>query len=280
MGFWSKFFGQSKDLGNVSVGTSSIGELVRQAESPSRGTQELFTAYKNSPWLQSVTRKIAEHIASVPWELYVMRRSVAGGKSKAFRCSQIQSASFKYRQKLLADYKRVGTERVEVFEHPFLDLLNKPNSQMTGLQGRMVTSLFMDLKGEAFWYLVLNKQNKPMMAYPIPSHWVTRLPTAGNNTYEITLNGRRMTDVPIAQVIWQKYINPADPYGRGVGSGEALSDEIATDEYLAKTVMGTYYNRAMPELFISVQGVESDDQMQRIADQFKDRHRGPLRHFH
>ena len=282
MGFWSNIFGKKETQG------SSAGwrPLLSTQEGARRGTPELLAAVAASPWLFQVTSKIAEHVASIPWILYVRK---VGGKPASSR--SLRNAGFAERQKAVARSERLrlaqsrgstkATEDLSADElvvvgddHPFYTLMDVPNRQLTGLQFRKLESFYQDLKGDWFWRLRLNtKTGLPESILVIPPHWVNRLPSDAKPSYEIQSGGRTET-VPENEVVWFKSPNPADPYGRGMGGGDALSDEIDTDQYVAKFIKSKLLNRGMPDAMISVDGAGADE-IDRLASEFRDQHRGP-----
>ena len=40
---------------------------------PRKGTADIIRSYKDMPWFRAVVNKVAKSIASVSWELYVVR---------------------------------------------------------------------------------------------------------------------------------------------------------------------------------------------------------------
>jgi len=253
---------------DISESIGMLTSVVGGSSAPRRGTAELMNAYKASPWLRGVVSKIGFHFASVPWRLY----GTKGSGSKQFvRDQALQSAGFEDRKKIMREMRKAG-ELVEITTHPLLDLLNKPNPKMSGLAVRKVSQAHLDLKGEAFWLLETNGLGKPAEAWPLPPHWVTTLPTSKEPTFEVSIRGKRQ-NIPQEQMLWVRDLDPSDPFGRGTGVGEALMDEIDTDEYAAKVVKNFFWNKARPDMMIALKGAKPET-LQRAQAEFEQKFRG------
>jgi len=234
-----------KDLGGELSGLFS----VNQGNAPRMDTRELIASYRTSPWLRGVVAKIADHMAAVPWELFV---KTSGGK--AVRSTALQTAGFAPRRELKKQYIKAG-ELAQVDSHPLLDMMAAPNPTMGGVSARKVSSVYFDLKGEIFWILEMNGLNVPTEIWPIPPDWVTRIPGegGGGRFFEVMMGGKRIL-VPPENMIWIRDLNPSNPYGRGAGFGESLMDEIDTDEYAAKVAKNVFYNKARPDMIVALEG--------------------------
>jgi hypothetical protein len=121
----------------------------------------------------------------------------------------------------------------EITDHPFLDLLTKGNGYHTGVSLRRIESMHMDLVGEAFFLKSRNGLGAPTALWPIPPTWVQSTPTPARPSFQMSYRGWNDA-IPASEVLWMCDPNPANPYGRGVGLGQAVSDEAETDEYAAK----------------------------------------------
>lgn len=225
---------------------------------PRRGTREMFLAYNQQPWFRAIVGKIARDVASVPWRLYA-KSSVKGDESKwrpgvdkSERDPSTALAGKGMRRKALESMRAAGQLR-ELTEHPLLNFLCRPNSRMTGLAARELEQVWLDIKGEAFRLIDTNDQGMPTGYLPVPSHWVQSLPTKEQPYYRVTiLNAQYL--VPEKNMLYLRHLDPANPFGRGTGVGEAFGDELETDEYAAKYIKAFFYNFAMPEVLVSVEG--------------------------
>jgi HK97 family phage portal protein len=78
----------------------------------------------------------------------------------------------------------------------------------------------------------------------------------------------------MSEILWVKDPNPAQPYLRGSGIGEALADELDTDEYAAAFIKSFFANGALPDTIIGIKGA-TKSQLEQIEQAWVDDHRGP-----
>ena len=220
---------------------------------PARTADQYLQAYSTMPWLRAVSGKVSHTIAMTPW--------IAGYKQEK---TPDKSAPNGYRYRAATDrVLKVGTADMrltrrkemrddfkETPNHPILALLDAGNPFLTGPQVRQVTQIHLDILGEAFWLFERDKTNTPISIWPIPPSWVKQTPDARVAAYHLEFNGWRGV-VPASEILWFPVADPRNPYGRGVGVGQALGDELETDEYAAKTIKSWFYNRARPDMMVS-----------------------------
>jgi len=217
-----------------------VQRLTPYTVPPRRGSAELLKLYRLSPWLRSAAGKTGDAVASVPIRLY---RVDAKGA------------------------------RVEVTKHPVLDLLRKPCAGLDGMALRKVASIHYDLNGDAILVKERNRGGQVIGLLPIPPHWVRTFPSRTGDRY--LLSHRNATaSIDPADVIRVQDPDPDEPFGRGTGIGEALSDEIDTDEYAAQYVKTWFANFGAPGMMVSVEGV-SPDILARVEAQYRADHQGP-----
>ena len=257
--------GQDETRGPAPGG--ALTSLLQKREPPRRGTAELLRSYRTTPFLRAVDSRISAAVASTTWELYY----VAGAKGLAVRSLQLQRAGWATRAALLGRHKDAG-DLQQVEAHPLLDLLAYGNPCLTGRTCMQVTQLWLDLKGEAFWLFERNGALMPIELWPLPPHWILETPTLGQPRFRVSFPGWQ-GEIPATEIMWLKDPDPENPYGRGTGLAEALIDEIETDEYAAKHTKAWFYNRAVPDLMVSVDGAD-EPQLKAAKEKWEGRHRG------
>lgn len=131
--------------------------------------------------------------------------------------------------------------------HPFLDLLDRPNPHMSGTQYRAWRRVWLDLPGESFSLLL---QEGGLELIPVPATWVTR----EDGRFRINMGDREYI-FEADQVVWDKVIDPLDPFGRGRGPGFAVADEALTSELVAKFCKAYFHNSARPDVVIYAEGM-------------------------
>lgn len=247
---------------------------------PRRGTRELMIAYREAPWLRAVAGRIARGVASCEWGVFVRVEEastqkagkrerhgpsgkfedVAGvpsfrwGRDFSVRDVRLSSGNAEQRAARRRELAEAGLLR-EVPDHPLLELLAKPNGEITGRSSLQMSQTWIDLKGEAFW--MLGAAASPSQYLALPPHWVQQVPTREHPTFRISFQSLQL-EVPANRMVWLRDPDPENPYGRGTGVAESLGDELETDEYAAKYVKSWFYNGGLPSAVVSFEGLDKD----------------------
>lgn len=190
---------------------------------PQRGSKELIAGYRTDPWLRACARASGQACAGVRLRLYK-------GKGKA---------------------------RVEIEDHPLLDLLDRPNPVLSARAQRRITQTHYDLVGDAVWVKERNNRGEVVQLVPVPPHWLRTFPGRTSATFEISWRGVQASIRP-EDVVWFHDPDPGDPFARGAGLAESLADELDTDEYASKFVKEFFYNRGSPETIASFEGANPE----------------------
>lgn len=212
---------------------------------PNRGTREYLAAYSQMPWLRAVADRIGTAVAATDWQLYV--RGKPGDKARQDRV--LQRCSKHARRAVLIKQAQDHDDLRQIEDHPLLDVIHDANSFQTGEQMRKVTQLHLDLVGEAFWLKERGALGQVTGVWPIPPDWVINTPTPTNPFYRVQFRAWRGL-IPDTEFLWMCNPDPANPYGRGSGTGQSLADELETDEYAAKHTKAFFHNRARPDILV------------------------------
>jgi HK97 family phage portal protein len=229
---------------------------------PVRGTKEYLRAYSEMPWLRAVASRIATAVSSTEWQLFVRGKS----GERARRDWAMQRAQNPVRRKALRQQAMNMGDLREIEDHPLLDVLNDANSLQTGAQMRKVTQLHLDLVGESFWLKERDALGMVVAVWPIPPDWVINTPTPINKFFRVQFRSWRGL-IPDTEILWFSEPDPANPYGRGSGTAQALGDELETDEFVAKHTKAFFYNRARPDLLVwPKQGTLRQENVDRLEE--------------
>lgn len=226
-----------------------------RGEPPTRGTLDRLDAYNQMPWLRACSERVATSVASVQWQLFVQKTK----RGQAVRHRGMQRADFWARKTIKAELEE-RNELVEIHDHPFLDVLDRGNSFLTGLATIKTTQIHIDLAGEAFW--LKERAGGGLMkgvvtaVWPIPPHWILATPTPSYPFYRVSYRAWQ-GDIPASEILWMPNPDPKFPYGRGSGLGGALADELETDEYASRFLKQYFYNDATPPFVVSPKGTDA-----------------------
>lgn len=201
------------------TGTAQLIPSTRSLP-PRRGTKEFLQAYRSSPWLRAGANLLSNRMAAIEWQVWSMARQTE--------------------------------EPLEI--HPILDFLQAgcPTLRLSGYMCRKITSVHLELAGEAFWFLERTAGRGVPVAYmPLPPHWVTDIPRPGRDVYEVQVPNGAKLEIAASEVIWFKDPDAENPHERGSAIAASLADELDTDEAAAKHLATYLFNKARPDIIIT-----------------------------
>lgn len=218
--------------------------LPRYTAPPARNTAEWMAAFGKNPRLAPV-EKIASDLSYTEGRLYRIKDD---------------------------------GNRVEIKDHPFLELMRRPNPlfEMTASALWKLHMEYLLLKGEAYCIIERYPDGIPAEMWPVPPQWVQTLPYQGFPFYTIRTTSGTMMNVSVDDMFTQKDLNPADPYMRGLGQAESVADEVEIDEYAAKFQKNFFYNGATPDTVVVLPGAD-DKQIKRFRETWIDKFAGVFR---
>lgn len=231
-------------VANEYTGQNVSVMIPRYTTPPERNTREWFTTFGRNPRLAVVDR-IASDLSTCTGKLYQIDPNTG--------------------------------DEVEVTQHPFLSFMERPNPlyEMTSGACWRLLQIYLELKGEGYFIYEFDAMGRPVELWPLPTNWVQQTPYIGHPFYEIKTTGGLIRQIPVDDVFCMKDLNPLDPYKRGLGTAEALADEIETDEYAAKFQKKFFYNDATPATLIAMPG-STKDQRTRFREEWNEKFRGPF----
>lgn len=251
-------------------GAMLSGVLSPGGEPARRAAADYLKAYSTMPWLRAALGRISWDVAATQWCLFAPKGNARRELARVVqRCNEPIE-----RRALIAKAQEEG-KLEEITAHPVLDLMAQANPIHTGMVARRLAQIHVDAVGESFWLIERDKLGMPSQLWPMPPNWVKRTPTPTDPRFRVEFKGWR-GDVPATEVIWFCDADPANPYGRGSGVATSLGDELETDEYAARTMKATFYNRAKPDLIVSPKGGDTlkGDQVDRLEEGWNRHNRG------
>lgn len=212
----------------------------------------MLAAADQNVWFAGVVHKVGDIGASIPWILYEYREK--GFKLKVPREIMTRSTQTKKITEGLLESKNL----VRVNDHPFLDLMDRPNPVMDKWEFLYTLIGYMLTVGEVFVHKVRNQNGEIIEIYPLCPTWIQKTPSRDYPYYLVVRNG--VADkIPEADIMHKRRPKLIDPYGRGVGIGAALGDEISIDQQASQTQYAYFANGARPSILIGVEGASEDD---------------------
>ena len=180
---------------------------------------DILQYIKNSPWILAVVKKIANEMIQVNFEF---EGDIKKGKK-------------------------------------YIELMKNPNPWNTYPQFMKILVSWYETVGEAPIIKERNLKGDVVGLYPLNPMDIIHYPDGTQDYYTISMPGTQKGSMDIAKedIIFWYDPDPKNPY-RGWGLAQALIDELQTDEYAAKHTKSWFYNRATPELIVSIPGVRQE----------------------
>lgn len=216
---------------------------------PKRTTAGFLEAYSTMPWLRALSERIADGVAGTHWRLFANRKK--GGKAR--KDMQWAHAKGPVRKRIMKSRIDTG-DLEEITDHPLLTTLRTGNELLPGGTVGKLSQLYSDLVGESFEIKERNAFGMPVALWNLPSSWVVELPTPDQPSLRVSFRGWQGR-IPMSEILWQMNPSPANPYDRGTGLAQSLTDELETDEYAAKFMKHRFFNQARPDLIVYGEGL-------------------------
>ena len=174
---------------------------------------------------------------------------------------------------------------VEVETHPILDLLDRVNPYMTKKDLLKATQSFLDLNGNAFWYLARDNNGKGDIKeiYILRPDKVSLVIDTTNplvvGGYVFRQDGGRKIALDTNEVIHFKNFNPMGehPFPHlGMSVVEASAWAIDTDNEIRKWNLNFFKNSATPNGILEVgkDGAVGTEEYKRLREQWDKEHKG------
>lgn len=237
-----------------------------------RGTPELLESYSESPWIYAPVARISKDAADTVWRTYEpTSRSIPIG-DRSVRALRRKGTKGLVKENLPL-VQALANKEVRETDHPVLDLLENPNPLMSAEEFMTASVAGMLLAGEVFWWVIPgSRSGQPVEMWAIPASWVTATPGPNRSTFKVQ-HRRLNKEIPEEFMIWFKDVDPDDPYGRGVGPGRVLGQEIDLDESIAKHLLSFFKRGGTPDMMVGIEDA-SPDVMDQVRDEYKKGQRG------
>jgi HK97 family phage portal protein len=167
-------------------------------------------------------------------------------------------------------------EVIEIDEHPLIDLLYKVNDYTTRFDHFWITQVYLELTGEAPWFLEKNGNQITGIYFLRPdklslvSDRENRL--VSSYTYDVGM-GKRVP-LTLDEVLFLKYPDPANPF-RGKGTLAMASRTVDVDNFSEEWNKTFYKNAAKPDSILKVKTDSmTDEQRSMLKRSLKEQYEG------
>ena len=177
-------------------------------------------------------------------------------------------------------YKKVmtkeGDDYEEILTHPFLELMASVNPFFNRFELWVLTTTFLELTGNAYWWMVRDQLGVPRALWNIPAHWMKIIPSKSEFIAGYVMQQPGSPDkVPfsIDDIIHFKYPSPFSLY-YGCPPMFAAAYDVDINRELKAHGVSFLANAAQPAGVLYTDERLGDKEYKRLRDMWNMRHKG------
>jgi len=174
----------------------------------------------------------------------------------------------------LALYAKAKGGEKKITDHPFLELLEHVNPFHTRFHLWSSTITFLELTGNAYWYVPLNGLGAPGEIWLLHSQNVRVIPSRKNyiDGYLYRVGADELRFSP-EEIVHLRYPNPRNHF-YGQGPLAAAAESVDTHEMLKGSQRASLKNGVMPSLALETDQPLSKDDIDRLQEEIRRRYGG------
>jgi HK97 family phage portal protein len=252
---------------------------------PSMTWYQLANMYTS--WTYTAIEKIARTVSSLPVKLYRYEKQGSGKTIKPYLVKSMLYSNYglsTQKNNVIKALRESGIKRVEIDEHPLLDLINRPNQDMVRSDFWRLLSIHLELNGAVGIYKTKYFMGKvPTELHILPTTWTGQFKPIPANDGVHLIKGYKLIDQDLHQdfskeeIIWIKYSSLRNPY-EGMSAIKAQLYAFNLDQYLMQQMMSFYKNGAMFSNLFKTEQRLTQTQWEEIQSQFT-QYEGPRNAF-
>ena len=222
------------------IGSSSGGFLTNSLSTTTGTAQERLNAMGSVGWLFAVVERISTAMAASEWQLYQIRRD----------------------------------EKVQLTDHPLLDLWQNPNPFYSQSEFLEDSSNHFELVGEMAWIIVRGMGGSIVELWPVRPDRIRPIPDKDDYIsgyiYQV---GKDEVPLETDDVVFTRRPNPTVPY-RGIGQIQSVLNDIGSEQMAAAWQRNFFSNSALPGGLIEFDHSLSPHDFQRLVERWREQHQG------
>lgn len=264
----------------VSSGVPVVGAYYTNlgaGVAPEKEYWQLVDGYKS--WTYTCIDKLGKSIAMIPLKLYIYRSKQTG---KVIRDIQWK-ANFRMLERdedRKYFLKGLNLEREELMEHPFLELIQRPNRFMTRFTLWYNTIIRLELSGLCGWLKLRDNLNVTRQILPLPlTKWATlraKVTTTADLDYWEYRDGEVIQKFTPEQVFPMIYPHPASPF-QGMSPLMAQTYPYDIDLFLMQQQRAFFEHGATPGLHLSTDQNLRKEQVDELREVIREQYSGALK---
>ncbi len=233
---------------------------------------KLVNAYKS--WIYICANKNATAVAESPLRLYVSKPSK---ESKVLTKShKIDKTTIKRltRKAGITNYITKAAEVEEIEEHPFLDMLKNVNPLINRFDLWELTQIWLELTGNAFWYVYKDNLGVPAQVWPLPPQFV-RIVISPDKIVAGYVFQRTVQKIPFdeTEIIHFKFGSPQGTL-YGTGPLTAIMDTNIADQNIRIFESTLMKNQGRPEGILETMATVPEETFKRLKEQWRNNYGG------
>lgn len=184
----------------------------------------------------------------------------------------------KQERHLKATYGGQATaDTVEVEDHPFLRLLERPNPMLDSANLWWLTVCYLQAAGRAIWHIKTDDEGLPIEIWPLPVQYITQImgPNAVVDHFEFRMAGS-VIKLPRDEVAWFRKPSPIDTIS-DFGNLRGILETAEIDIRMLEYERAVFDNMAVPDILISAKGDTTGPQIKALEDQWRAEYKGHRR---
>ncbi len=244
---------------------------------PEKEYWQLVEAYKS--WTYTCIDKLGKSIAMIPLKLFIYRSKQTG--------KRIRDVQWKANYRMLKRdedrkyfLKTLNLEREELTEHPFLELISRPNRFMTRFTLWYNTMIRLELSGLCGWLKLKDNLNVTRQVFPLPlTKWATlkaKVTRTADLDYWEYRDGDLRQEFTPEQVFPMIYPHPASPF-QGMSPLMAQTYPYDIDLFLMQQQRAFFEHGATPGLHLTTDQNLHKDQVDELKRTIHEQYTGSLK---
>jgi HK97 family phage portal protein len=228
---------------------------------------QLVDAYRS--WVYTSIDRVAKSVATLKLKLVVYR--ARGSRDKVLLPGTVRAelkvlGSAAERRKFLEEKNLV---REEITDHPWLELIGRPNPVMTRFLLWYETILRMELSGSCGWYLPQNRLGLPGEIWPLPltkgATLTPKVTAVARIESWLYRDGDVRNVIAPQDLLFHRYPHPGSPF-KGMSPLMAQTYPYDIDLYLMQRQKALFENAAVPSLNLHTGQNLSPDQAKELKE--------------
>lgn len=197
-------------------------------------------------------------------------------KSWAYACANKNGFSVAKCKLRLYTGDPEGDNYTEVKKHPFIDLINSVNPFSNKFELISLTQIYLELTGNAYWWIPRNDLRIPYMIWSIPSHWMSIVPSKNHfiDGYVMQVPGKgEKVPFDAEEIVHFKFPSPLNLF-YGYSPLYAAMYGVDLNNETKKWGINFFLNNAQPSGVLYTESSLHGDQYQRLKDSWNRKYRG------